>query len=80
VTELPILLHTQKLYNIVHITTFVVDLVPELGVTCCVSVHVQSSRQECSSGGGRFTGGRTKGLLLVEDSVTHHGVTLLHTD
>jgi hypothetical protein len=31
-------------------------------------------------GGGKFTGGWTKGLLLVENSMTHQGVTLLHTD
>jgi hypothetical protein len=31
-------------------------------------------------GGGEFTVGWTKGLLLVENSMTHQGVTLLHTD
>jgi hypothetical protein len=30
--------------------------------------------------GGKRTGGWTKGLLLVENSMTHQGVTLLHTD
>jgi hypothetical protein len=30
--------------------------------------------------GGTCTGGWTKGLLLVENSMTHQGVTLLHTD
>jgi hypothetical protein len=30
--------------------------------------------------GENFTGGWTKGLLLVENSVSHQGVTLLHTD
>jgi hypothetical protein len=30
--------------------------------------------------GGKCTGGRTKVLLLVEISMTHQGVTLLHTD
>jgi hypothetical protein len=30
--------------------------------------------------GGMCTGGWTKGLLLVENSMTHQGVTLLHTD
>jgi hypothetical protein len=30
--------------------------------------------------GGMCTGGWTKGLLLVENSITHQGVTLLHTD
>jgi hypothetical protein len=29
---------------------------------------------------GHFTSGWTKGLLLVENSMTHQGVTLLHTD
>jgi hypothetical protein len=33
----------------------------------------------CSSG-GKFTVGWTKELLLVENSMTHQGVTLLHTD
>jgi hypothetical protein len=33
----------------------------------------------CGSG-GKFTGGWTKPLLLVENSMTHEGVTLLHTD
>jgi hypothetical protein len=28
-------------------------------------------------GRGKFTGGWTKGLLLVENSTTHEGVTLL---
>jgi hypothetical protein len=32
------------------------------------------------SAGGMCTGGWTKGLLLVENSMTHQGVTLLHTD
>jgi hypothetical protein len=30
--------------------------------------------------GGMCTGGWTKGLLLVENSMTHQGVALLHTD
>jgi hypothetical protein len=30
--------------------------------------------------GGMCTGGWTTGLLLVENSMTHQGVTLLHTD
>jgi hypothetical protein len=30
--------------------------------------------------GGKCTGGWTKRLLLVENSMTHQGVTLLHTD
>jgi hypothetical protein len=30
--------------------------------------------------GGMCTGGWTKGLLLVESSMAHQGVTLLHTD
>jgi hypothetical protein len=30
--------------------------------------------------GGKCTGGWTKALLLVENSMTHQGVTLLHTD
>jgi hypothetical protein len=30
--------------------------------------------------GGKCTGRWTKGLLLVENSMTHQGVTLLHTD
>jgi hypothetical protein len=30
--------------------------------------------------GGMCTGGWTKGLLLVENSMMHQGVTLLHTD
>jgi hypothetical protein len=51
--------------------------------------EVQSARQEkVPAGGGgsgavrgeSFTGGWTKGLLLVENSVTHQGVTPLHTD
>jgi hypothetical protein len=29
--------------------------------------------------GGQFTGGWTTGLLLVENSMTYQGVTLLHT-
>jgi hypothetical protein len=29
--------------------------------------------------GDKFSGGWTKGLLLVENSMTHQGVTLLHT-
>jgi hypothetical protein len=33
----------------------------------------------CGSG-GNCSGGWTKGLLLVENSMTHQGVTLLHTD
>jgi hypothetical protein len=33
----------------------------------------------CGSG-GKFTGGWTTGLLLVENSMTHQGVTLLHID
>jgi hypothetical protein len=33
----------------------------------------------CGSG-GKCTGERTKGLLLVENIMTHQGVTLLHTD
>jgi hypothetical protein len=33
----------------------------------------------CGSG-GKFTGGWTKGLLLVKNSMTHQGDTLLHTD
>jgi hypothetical protein len=34
----------------------------------------------CGSEGEKFTGGWTKGLLLVENSMMHHGVTPLHTD
>jgi hypothetical protein len=30
--------------------------------------------------GGKCTGGWIKGLLLVENNMTHQGVTLLHTD
>jgi hypothetical protein len=30
--------------------------------------------------GGKYTCGCTKGLLLVENSMTHQGVTLLYTD
>jgi hypothetical protein len=30
--------------------------------------------------GGKFTVGWTTGLLLVENSMTHQGVTELHTD
>jgi hypothetical protein len=30
--------------------------------------------------GGKFTGGWTTGLLLVENNMTHQGFTLLHTD
>jgi hypothetical protein len=53
---------------------------------------VQSARQKkvpAGGGGGggsgavrgeSFTGGWTKGLLLVENSVSHQEVTLLHTD
>jgi hypothetical protein len=54
-----------------------------------VSENVQSAFYEkvpaggcrlwCSAG-GMCTGGWTKGLLLVESSMTHQGVTLLHTD
>jgi hypothetical protein len=32
------------------------------------------------SAGGMCTGGWTKGLLLVENSMTHQGVTLLHRE
>jgi hypothetical protein len=55
----------------------------------CSAHNVQSARQEkvpaggVGSGAGRgenFTGGWTKGLLMVENSVSHQGVTLLHTD
>jgi hypothetical protein len=46
-------------------------------------VRRKSLRGVVGSGAGRgenFTGGWTKGLLLVENSVSHQGVTLLHTD
>jgi hypothetical protein len=46
-------------------------------------VRRKSLREGGGSGavrGESFTGGWTKGLLLVENSVTHQGVTLLHTD
>jgi hypothetical protein len=52
-------------------------------------VQLQSAFQEKVPAGGcrlwcgsrgKCTGGWTKGLLLVENSMTHQGVTLLHTD
>jgi hypothetical protein len=59
------------------------------GTELCKRERVQSAFQEkvpaggrrlwCGSG-GKFTGGWTKGLLLVENSMTHQRVTLLHTD
>jgi hypothetical protein len=53
-------------------------------VVCTVCI---SRERPCEVGGGwgcgsgrKFTGDWTKGLLLVENSMTHQGVTLLHTD
>jgi hypothetical protein len=58
-------------------------------ITLILPIQIQSAFQEkvpaggyglwCGSG-GEFTGGWTTGLLLVENSMTHQGVTLLHTD
>jgi hypothetical protein len=39
----------------------------------------EGGRLWCGAG-GMCTGGWTKGLLLVENSMTHQGVILLHTD
>jgi hypothetical protein len=54
-----------------------------------IAIIIQSAFQEkvptggwrlwCSSG-GKFTGGWTKGLLLVENSMMHQRVTLLDTE
>jgi hypothetical protein len=46
--------------------------------TCKYSPHF--TRKSLQGGGGSCTDGWTKGLLLVENSMTHQGVTLLHTD
>jgi hypothetical protein len=42
-------------------------------------VPAAGRRLSCGSG-GKFTDGWTKGLLLVENSMTHQRVTPLHTD
>jgi hypothetical protein len=58
-------------------------LVPKRGCLRTVRILRESpcggSRLWCGAG-GMCTGGWTKGLLLVENSMTHQGVTLLHPD
>jgi hypothetical protein len=57
-------------------------------VTQCKSASTVRILRESRGGGcrlwcdagGMCTGGWTKGLLLVGNSMTHQGVTLLHTD
>jgi hypothetical protein len=43
------------------------------------TVRISGESPWCGSG-GKCTGGWTKVLLLVENSMTHQGVTLLHKD
>jgi hypothetical protein len=62
------------------------DVVEFPRAACCDSTVRISRVSPCGGCGlwcgseGQFTGGWTTGLLLAENSMTHQGVTLLHTD
>jgi hypothetical protein len=75
-----------------HVVLKVLYVASNIRFSCAFNVQLRPSTgyisRESSCGGwwlrwgsGRkFSGGWTKGLLLVENSMTHQGVTLLHTD
>jgi hypothetical protein len=70
--------HAMRCHSFIRAIKSVTD---GMGLLTASRKQLQSAFYEkVPAGGGGGTVGWTKGLLWVEDSMTHQGVTLLHTD